>query len=119
MVYWASNGEEDRETAGEEMLAADVAQRLIAVDERDENITYIQPTVYEYGSEDRFTAEGEVVSFKQFEDILDSKLILPVGDNNDDYAMLEWDDYYRHGLYRRPTTDATWRLSDLNSCSAS
>ena len=119
MVYWASNGEEDRETTGEEVLVADVAQRLIAVDERDQNIDYIQPTVYEYGSEDRFTAEGEVVSFKQFEDILDSTLINPAGDDSNDYAMLEWDDYYRHGLSRRPTTDATWRLSDLNNCEAS
>ena len=107
MVYWASTGQVRREITARAVYVADTSQRLIAVNVSD------APVAYEYGSEDRFVVEGEVVSFRQFEDILDSNLIEV---NNANSSELAWDDYRRHGLERRPTTDATWRLDELNNC---
>ena len=117
-VYWAGLGSVVRETTGQRIFLADASQRLIAIEVTGG--TAGEPIVYEYGDQDRFVVEGEVVSFEQFEAIitaaptavsltgsLDSTTA--IGDN----ATLQWDDYRRSGLSRRPTTDATWRLDDL------
>ena len=118
-VYWAGVGTVERETTGQRIWIADASQRLIAID----GTTTGQPFAYAYGDEDRFVVEGEVVSFEQFEAILtapsrDLRLDGPAGSTTaiSDNATLEWDDYRRSGLSRRPTTDATWRLDGL-ACS--
>ena len=120
-VYWAGVGSKVRETAGQRVFVADASQRLIAIEVGSaQGGTAGEPIVYEYGDQDRFVVEGEVVSFEQFEAIITAaptavSLTGPtdsttaIGDN----ATLQWDDYRRSGLSRRPTTDATWRLDDL------
>ena len=118
-VYWAGTGSVVDQRAPRRVYLADTGQRLIAVQED----TAGQPIVYEYGEEDRFIAEGRVVSFGQFEELITATALLagPDGDNAAvaDNATLEWDDYRRHGLSRRPSTDADWRLDALHCPSAS
>jgi hypothetical protein len=114
-VYWAGLGSEVRETTAEPVYIADASQRLIAI-EGDAG----QPIVYAYGDADKFVVEGEVVSFEQFEAIISApaSAVSLAGPDEDptvtaDNATLEWDDYRRSGISRRPTTDATWRLDNL------
>ena len=119
-VYWAGTGSDvDQRATPRRVYLADTAQRLIAVQEANAG----QPMVYEYGEEDRFTAEGRVVSFKQFEELITNAKLLAGDDETNstiaDNATLEWDDYRRHGLQRRPSTDADWRLDNLNCPSTS
>ncbi len=115
-VYWAGTGSQINvrgTTDAERVYLADTGQKLIAVEEATG-----QPWVYEYGSEDRFIVEGRVVSFGQFEQIIGNSKLLAGPDTfnyaTSDNATLEWDDYRRHGLSRRPSTDADWRLNNLN-----
>ena len=119
-VYWAGTGSTiDQRTTPRRVYLADTGQKLIAVQEAAAD----QPMVYEYGEEDSFIAQGRVVSFGQFEELISNAKLL-AGDDEDnatiaDNATLEWDDYRRHGLSRRPSTDADWRLGALNCPSAS
>ena len=138
MVFWANLGGTVRQTVDRPVFIADASQRLIAVAEvtQTDGSTPItgrdlgQPIAYEYGDEDRFVVEGEVVSFEQFEAIITSSGVSLAGLNGnrvgsdgtltgEDNANLQWDDYRRSGISRRPTTDATWRLDNLHCPSAS
>ena len=116
-VYWAGTGSEVNERDPKRIYIADTGQKLIAVREG----TAEEPMAYEYGEEDRFIAEGRVVSFGQFEQLLTAKPSILYGATNGiaDNATLEWDDYRRHGLSRRPSTDADWRLDALHCPAAS
>ncbi len=114
-VYWAGLGSIVRQTTAEPVYIADASQRLIAIEGETG-----QPIAYAYGDEDKFVVEGEVVSFEQFEAIISAKAsdVSLAGPDEDptataDNATLEWDDYRRSGISRRPTTDATWRLDNL------
>ena len=116
-VFWAGIGSVARQTTGQSVYLADASQRIIAI---EVDGAEGQPIAYQYGDEDRFVVEGEVVSFEQFEAIISAKMSAvhlagPDGTRveTDDNATLEWDDYRRVGLNRRPTTDATWRLDGL------
>ena len=117
-VYWAgTGGTVDQRTTPRRVYLADTGQKLIAVQETDG-----QPMAYEYGEEDSFIAQGRVVSFGQFEELISNAKLLAGDDESNatvaDNATLEWDDYRRHGLSRRPSTDADWRLDALNCPSA-
>ncbi len=124
-VLWAGLGSEIRITADQRVFMADASQRLIAIAVAGGAAG--EPIVYQYGDEDRFVVEGEVVSFEQFEAILtsdgislagtDGDIVDSGGDVSGDNATLQWDDYRRSGISRRPTTDATWRLDNL-ACDA-
>ena len=116
-VFWAGVGSVMRQITAQRVYLADASQRLIAIEVTGNDG---EPIAYQYGDEDRFVVEGEVVSFEQFEAIISAKasdvhLTGPDGDRTvtADNATLEWDDYRRSGLNRRPTTDATWRLEQL------
>ena len=112
-VYWAGTGSVvDQRGTPRRIHIADTGQKLIAVEEDNAG----QPMVYEYGEEDRFIAEGRVVSFGQFEQLLTAKpsILNGAAAGVADNATLEWDDYRRHGLSRRPSTDADWRLDALH-----
>ena len=115
-VYWAGLGSVVRQTANQRIFLADASQRLIAIQVAGGTVG--EPIAYEYGDQDRFVVEGEVVSFEQFEAIItapakDVHLNGTDGTTVDDNATLQWDDYRRSGVSRRPTTDATWRLDGL------
>jgi hypothetical protein len=117
-VYWAGTGSTvDQRTAARRVYLADTGQKLVAVQEADG-----QPMAYEYGEEDNFTAQGRVVSFAQFEELISAATLLAGPDTFNyepaDNATLEWDDYRRHGLSRRPSTDADWRLNGLHCASS-
>ena len=57
------------------MYLADASQRIIAIEVTDARASAgARPIAYQYGDEDKFVVEGEVVSFEQFEAIISAKM---------------------------------------------